>query len=94
MEIKSGVYKLKGKVLNYAWGGSSFLPELLHIANPEHKPFAEYWMGAHPLAPSELVTAEGNLSLYTLIKENPEQFLSEKPFRVLASCLIFLKCRM
>jgi mannose-6-phosphate isomerase len=78
MEIRSGVYKLKGKVLNYAWGGSSFLPGLLHIANPEHKPFAEYWMGAHPLAPSELVTAEGNLSLYTLIKEYPEKFLSDK----------------
>jgi mannose-6-phosphate isomerase len=78
MEIKNGVYKLKGKVLNYAWGGSAFLPEFLNIPNPEHKPFAEYWMGAHPLAPSELVTAEGNLSLYTLVRENPEQFLSAK----------------
>lgn len=76
MEIKSGVFKLKGKVMNYAWGGTAFLPDLLHIGNPEHKPFAEYWMGAHPLAPSELVTPEGNLSLYTEVKEHPERYLS------------------
>lgn len=76
MQIKNGVYKLRGKVMNYAWGGTSFLPGLLHISNPEQKPFAEYWMGAHPLAAAELVTPEGDLSLDSLIREHPEQFLS------------------
>ena len=78
METKDTICKLRGKVLNYAWGGYNFLPNLLGINNDEHKPFAEYWMGAHPLAPSELLTKEGPISLYTLIKENPERVISEK----------------
>jgi mannose-6-phosphate isomerase len=78
MAINDGIYKLKGKVLHYAWGGYEFLPHLLNINNTDHKPFAEYWMGAHPLAPSELQMPEGDVSLYTLIKEKPEMVLSEK----------------
>jgi mannose-6-phosphate isomerase len=49
------VFKLKGKVQHYAWGGHSFIPRLLSLPNPDDKPFAEYWMGAHDNAPSELV---------------------------------------
>jgi mannose-6-phosphate isomerase len=80
METKDTICKLRGKVLNYAWGGYEFLPNLLGINNTEHKPFAEYWMGAHPLAPSELLTKEGTVSLFTLIKENPERVISEKVY--------------
>ncbi|MES2371317.1 MAG: mannose-6-phosphate isomerase, class I [Bacteroidota bacterium] len=80
METNEGIYKLKGKVLNYEWGGYEFLPHLLNISNPEHKPFAEYWMGAHPLAPSEIHTDNGDISLYTIIKEKPEAVLSDKVF--------------
>src|SRR5579863_3112175 len=49
------VFKLLGKVQHYAWGGNSFIPQLLHIENHENKPFAEYWLGAHDQASSELV---------------------------------------
>ena len=80
METKESIYKLKGKLLHYAWGGYDFLPGLLGINNIEHKPFAEYWMGAHPLAPSELITKDGDISLYTLIKEDPDRVISEKVF--------------
>jgi mannose-6-phosphate isomerase len=80
MEIKDTICKLKGKVLHYAWGGYDFLPSLLGIPNPDHKPFAEYWMGAHPLAPSELITRNGSVSLYTLIKDEPGKVISEKVF--------------
>jgi mannose-6-phosphate isomerase len=41
------VFKLKGKVQHYAWGGSAYIPQLLGIENPGQRPFAEYWMGAH-----------------------------------------------
>ncbi len=78
MEINEKICRLKGKVLHYAWGGYDFLPHLLNVSNTEHKPFAEYWMGAHPSAPSELVTQNGNVSLYNLVQENPETVLSEK----------------
>ncbi len=43
---------LTGKVQHYAWGGHDFIPALLGINNPERQPFAEYWLGAHPNAPS------------------------------------------
>lgn len=66
--------------MHYAWGGYQFLPEFLGIQNPDHKPFAEYWMGAHPMAPAELETREGSESLFTLIQENPEEVISEKVF--------------
>ncbi|MEO8173070.1 MAG: mannose-6-phosphate isomerase, class I [Sediminibacterium sp.] len=76
--MDKGIYKLKGKLLHYEWGGYEFLPHLLNISNTGHKPFAEYWMGAHPSAPSELETADGMVSLYSVIKEKPEAVLSEK----------------
>ena len=53
------ICKLKGKVQHYAWGGSDFIPALLHISNPDKKPFAEYWMGAHDNVPSEVILPDG-----------------------------------
>ncbi|HVZ25010.1 MAG TPA: type I phosphomannose isomerase catalytic subunit, partial [Sediminibacterium sp.] len=72
MEFKERIARLQGKVMHYAWGGTQFLPALLHIPNPENKPFAEYWMGAHPLAPSDLLFTGQTYSLYSLIQSNPE----------------------
>jgi mannose-6-phosphate isomerase len=51
-------YKLQGIHRHYEWGGQSFIPQLMHIDNATSKPFAEYWMGAHPSAPSIVETAE------------------------------------
>ncbi len=76
MELKENIYKLRGKLMHYAWGGYDFIPSLLGIGNPECKPFAEYWMGAHPLAPSELLIADGSVSLYNAIEEMPDRLLS------------------
>jgi len=42
-----GIFHLNGTVKNYDWGGFSFLPRLLHLENPQKKPFAEYWVGTH-----------------------------------------------
>ena len=53
------IFKLKGKVQHYAWGGADFIPALLHISNPDKKPFAEYWMGAHDNVPSEVILPDG-----------------------------------
>jgi mannose-6-phosphate isomerase len=55
---KKKVFKLVGKVQHYAWGGSSFIPRLLHIDNNDQKPFAEYWMGAHVNASSEIYNGD------------------------------------
>jgi mannose-6-phosphate isomerase len=74
------VLKLYGKVQHYAWGGNDFIPELIGLQK-ENKPYAEYWMGAHPSASSEVVTEEGKQSLYQLIQQNPELFIGKKTFQ-------------
>ncbi len=76
MTLTENIYKLTGKVMNYAWGGYDFIPQFLGIPNTAHLPFAEYWMGAHPLASSELMTKEGSVSLHELIKNDPDTLLS------------------
>lgn len=59
MHNSTKIFRLRGKVQHYTWGGTSFIPALLRSANNEHKPFAEYWMGAHANGPSVVVTANG-----------------------------------
>lgn len=80
MKLNGKVFKLKGKVMHYAWGGDTFLPDFLGVKNDEHQPFAEYWMGAHPLASSELLTTDGPVSLKELIKQDPVGMLSQEVF--------------
>ena len=79
MKQTNKVFKLKGKVQHYAWGGHSFIPRLLSLPNPDDKPFAEYWMGAHDNAPSELLMEENStpltVPLNSYIKESPEATL-------------------
>lgn len=55
MNQNQKVFQLQGKVQHYAWGGNSYLPALLSKANPDGKPFAEYWLGGHENAPAEIV---------------------------------------
>ncbi len=69
------VYKITGVVQNYAWGGTSFIPQLLHVTNENNKPFAEYWLGAHPKASSVL---EGGIVLQQLINEHPKEILGNR----------------
>jgi len=71
------VFKLKGTIQHYAWGGRHYLPDLLSAANPENKPFAEYWLGAHDNAPSQVEIGAGNVSipLNKYIQESPQSRL-------------------
>src|SRR5689334_22761305 len=71
---KKKVFKLKGKIQHYAWGGTTFIPQLLSVPNPENKPFAEYWLGAHDNASAEL---DGVLpsSLNEYIRQEPATLL-------------------
>ena len=76
--LQDKIFKLKGKVQHYAWGGFEFIPHWLHQENSSHQPCAEYWMGAHPSASSTIFTRNGELNLQHLIKDYPTQFLGEK----------------
>jgi mannose-6-phosphate isomerase len=57
--MNTKIFKLQGKVQHYAWGGSDFIPALLHVQNSNKQPFAEYWMGAHDNVPSEVILPNG-----------------------------------
>ena len=70
------IYKLKGVVQYYNWGGKEFIARLLGVENPEQKPFAEYWLGAHVNAPA--MVDEINISLHQLIIDNPVEVLGKQ----------------
>ena len=71
-------YKLQGIHRHYEWGGHSFIPQLMQLDNSIGKPFAEYWMGAHPSAPSIVETVDGSKLLDQLIQENQVHFLGAR----------------
>lgn len=60
------LFPLKGKIQNYAWGGTQYIPDLLGIA-PSDEKCAEYWLGAHANAPSVLKTEDGEQTLNTFL---------------------------
>jgi len=74
MQQGKNVFKLKGKIQQYAWGGTTYISKLLSVSNPESKPFAEYWLGAHDNAPSELEGATPS-RLNEYIRQQPEDTL-------------------
>lgn len=49
------MYRLKGSIQHYAWGGHHFIADLLGEAVPSKAPCAEYWLGAHRQAPSRIL---------------------------------------
>ena len=73
---KNKVFPLHGKVQHYAWGGSHFIPQLLHLENKNGQPFAEYWMGTHRQANSEITLGNGlRISLNEYIRNFPRETL-------------------
>ncbi|MCD4828032.1 MAG: mannose-6-phosphate isomerase, class I [Candidatus Cloacimonetes bacterium] len=49
------VYQLSNQVMNYAWGSTTAIPQLLGRTPDQQQPWAEMWMGAHSKAPSSIV---------------------------------------
>lgn len=58
----SKIFLLKGVIQNYAWGGTKYIPALLKKEATDEK-CAEYWLGAHDKAPSQLKTLKGDEAL-------------------------------
>lgn len=73
--------KIRGVVQHYSWGGSAFIPELIGQENREEKPFAEYWLGAHPNASATLENDE-ETSLLQAIEASPEAVLGKRVAQV------------
>ena len=71
--------KMNNGVQNYAWGSTDALTNLYGIANPEGKPMAELWMGAHPKSSSYVKGNDGQeIALRSQISANLEQELGAK----------------
>ncbi len=75
------VARLQGTVQHYAWGGHEFLPRLLGWERPVSRPWAEYWLGAHPLAPSEVHPGAAPFSLAELLATDAGRVLGEDVVR-------------
>ena len=72
------IFPLQGTLMHYDWGGQHFLPELLCIANEQGKPFAEYWMGAHPKSSSSILVNNQPVKLVNAISDDPSHYLGER----------------
>ena len=56
---------------NYAWGGRTYIPDLLGLDNSGGQPFAELWMGAHPRAPAVAQVDGARITLDRLVAFDP-----------------------
>ncbi|MCL2483279.1 MAG: mannose-6-phosphate isomerase, class I [Propionibacteriaceae bacterium] len=66
---------LTGKIRDYAWGSLTAIPELLRN-QPTGEPQAEYWLGAHPLAPA---TIDG-MDLDVVLHDHPD-WVGDRTYR-------------
>ena len=66
------IFPLQGVIQHYAWGGFTYLPELLGRENQEQQPFAELWMGAHDRGPA-IIQKNGQFQpLPKMLEEHPD----------------------
>lgn len=90
--MKDQILRLRGKVQHYAWGGYEFIPELLNLPNADYKPFAEYWLGAHPSASSDVELPDGSSEfLHDLVQQLPLKYIGEKVYERFGELPFLLK---
>ncbi|WP_421207677.1 mannose-6-phosphate isomerase, class I [Aeromonas enteropelogenes] len=68
---------MQNPIQGYDWGSHDSLTTLFGIPNPEGKPQAELWMGAHPNGCSEITCGDQVQKLSTLIESAPAAVLGE-----------------
>jgi len=77
----SKLLPLRGAIQHYAWGSHTMLPDFLGIAAPDPKPWAELWLGTHPLGPAEVFLGGDWTPLSTAIEADPIDLLGGPPGR-------------
>lgn len=87
----SSLYKLKGVVRNYDWGGTEFISKLLSIPNPKHQPMAEYWLGAHDSDSSIIIDGSKEIPLNQFIAGSKEKILGHGVVKKFAKLPFLLK---
>ncbi|MCP3954606.1 MAG: mannose-6-phosphate isomerase, class I, partial [Desulfobacterales bacterium] len=86
----NGINLLKNSVQEYAWGSKTAIAELLGQPDPSPVPQAELWMGAHPKAPSLVMTPDGDIPLNDFIADDPETVLGAATARRFENRLPYL----
>ena len=85
---------MRNSVRHYPWGSVDSLPALLGAHNPEQRPWAEYWMGAHPLSPSRVyldpTPSAAPQPLNALIAARPTSYLGQRVHQRFGARLPFL----
>lgn len=74
------LFPLTNTVQNYDWGSAEAISELTGLPNPQGKPMAELWMGAHPKAPSRAALPQGSVPLDALIAADAERHLGRAAY--------------
>ena len=71
------MHSLKGRIQHYTWGGNTYIPSLFQqTANDQ--PCAEYWLGIHAGAPSQVMLGQGaSTSLQALINSDKTRYLGK-----------------
>ena len=91
MNLDHSIFKLKGVIQHYSWGGYNFIPQLLGINNAEKKPFAEYWMGAHGNYPASIDNHGKEIPLNDFIRTNLDGILGSEVSKKYSSLPYLLK---
>jgi len=86
----AAIHRLENPVQHYAWGSRTAIPELLGRPSPAGEPWAELWMGAHPVATSRVVARDGSEPLDAFIARDPEAVLGRAVAQRFAGALPFL----
>jgi mannose-6-phosphate isomerase len=68
------LFALKGRIQNYAWGGTRYIPILIGT-EPGDQKVAEYWLGAHSNAPSVVKTTKGDRALDAFLETRLKEYL-------------------
>lgn len=68
MSGRPGVAALDGVVRHYDWGSADAIPRLCGF-DPDGRPWAELWLGAHPSAPATV--GPGHIPLDRLVADDP-----------------------
>jgi phosphomannomutase len=69
-----GPIAIEPRFQHYAWGDREFIPKL-YGREASGQPYAEAWLGAHPLGPSIAHAGKQTLPLDELIAKDPQRFL-------------------
>ncbi|MCW8329185.1 mannose-6-phosphate isomerase, class I [Photobacterium sp. SDRW27] len=70
-------FRMHNVIQDYAWGSKTSIESLFGVANPEGKPQAEIWMGAHPNGCSQIDVAGKATRLAEFIETDKAAIIGE-----------------